>query len=160
MSQDARFEDAGEKPIALRATDAEDLKVISALIQDSICPVAEIQWAKGDKRFGMLLNRFRWEDKARAKVSGRDFERVQSVLMAEGVNHVVTDGVDPAEKDQVLSVLSLSFEETDAPAGRLIITLAGDGAFALDMECLDLVLKDVTRPYVAPSKQEPKHALD
>jgi hypothetical protein len=157
---DARFEDASEKPIALRATDADDLQVISALIQDAICPVAEIQWQPSEKRFGMLLNRFRWEDKNRADVSGRGYERVQSVLLAEGVSNVATDGVDPTDKDQVLSVLSLSYAETDAPAGTLTVTLAGDGAFAIQMECLDLVLKDVTRPYFAPSKQEPKHALD
>jgi hypothetical protein len=160
MTQDAKFEDASEAPIALRATDAQDLEVISALIQDAICPVGEIQWNKDDKCFGMLLNRFRWEDKDRAKIAGRNFERVQTVLMANGVSHVLADGVSSDNKEQILSILSVSFEETDTPAGRLIITLAGDGAFALDMECIDLVLKDVTRPYIAPSKQEPTHSLD
>ena len=34
---------------------------------------------------------------------------------------------------------------------------AGDGAIGLDVETLDVTLKDVTRPYVAPSRKIPDH---
>ncbi len=35
----------------------------------------------------------------------------------------------------------------------MVLTLAGDGAIALEVEALDVTLKDVTRPYIAPSTQ-------
>ena len=41
--------------------------------------------------------------------------------------------------------------------GALILTLAGDGAVALDVEALDVRLDDVTRPYRAPSGKVPTH---
>jgi hypothetical protein len=39
----------------------------------------------------------------------------------------------------------------------VILTLAGDGAIRLSVEALDVTLKDVTRPYVAPSGKLPGH---
>jgi hypothetical protein len=41
--------------------------------------------------------------------------------------------------------------------GRLTLTLAGDGAVALEVEALDVRLDDVTRPYPAPSGKVPQH---
>jgi hypothetical protein len=38
-----------------------------------------------------------------------------------------------------------------------VFTLAGDGAIRLSVEAIELMLKDVTRPYVAPSKKAPSH---
>ena len=75
MSTDARFEDVGEKPLRLIARDADDLQVISALVQDGIFPSSEISWLPNENRFAILINRFRWEN------SKRTTERVQSVLV-------------------------------------------------------------------------------
>ena len=159
MSDDARFEDGGEKPLRLKALDAEDLTVIAALVQDAVFPAAEMRWDKKARRFALLLNRFRWEDADRAAKRRRDFERVQSVLMIEDVMAVRSQGVDPSDKDVVYSLLSLVFVPGDDGTGRLELTLAGDGAVAVDVETLEVVLRDVTRPYVAPSKKAPHHDL-
>jgi hypothetical protein len=40
----------------------------------------------------------------------------------------------------------------------VILTLAGDGAIALEAEALEVTLKDVTRPYLAPSGKVPNHS--
>ena len=84
---------------------------------------------------------------------------MQSVLSFERVSKAAYSGIDPKDKDLILSVLSLEFEETDVPSGVVTITLAGDGAIALTVECIDLLLKDVTRPYLATSKSEPHHTF-
>ena len=65
--------------------------------------------------------------------------------------------MDRAEKDLVMSVLSISFVPSEDGMGRVEITLAGDGAIGLEVEALDVTLQDVTRPYVAPSKHQLKH---
>lgn len=152
MSQDARFEDGAEAPLNIGAVDAADLKIISALVQDAVFPAGEMKFEATKRRFALLLNRFRWE------VGGtRTPERVQSVLHFSDVEQVSSQGIDRASKDMIFSLLSLEFEDGDAPSGHVILTLAGDGAIRLSVEALDVTLKDVTRPYGAPSKKIPSH---
>ncbi len=154
MSDDARFEDGGETSLNLGALEAEDVKILSALAQDSVFPASEMRYQKTEQRFALLLNRFRWEDTARGN---RPPERVQSVLLISNVQKVASSGVPRGDGDTILSLLSVKFAETDAPSGQITLTLAGDGAIRLDVEALDVTLKDVTRPYLAPSKKTPDH---
>ena len=154
---DARFEDADERPLKLKAEDAEDLQVVSALVQDAVFPVTEIAWHPARRRFALLLNRFRWEDRDRAEKAGRPVERVQSVLSFEDALKVQSSGVDRGDADMVLSILSLRFTPGEDGMGRVEITLAGDGAIALEVEAVNAALQDVTRPYVAPSRKAPEH---
>jgi len=157
MSEDARFEDADEAPLRLLAHDAHDLAVISALVQDAVLPASEMRWQRRARRFAMLLNRFRWEDRDRALSRRRPVERVRALLVVEDVLRVASQGLAPGDTDLVLSLLSLSFEPGGDGTGRVLITLSGDGALALDVECLSVSLRDVTRPYLAPSGKVPQH---
>ncbi|MCX7287336.1 MAG: DUF2948 family protein [Rhodobacterales bacterium] len=154
---DARFEDGGEAPLRLVAQDAEDLRVISTLVQDAVLPVTEMTHDARRRRFALLLNRFRWEDREAAETAGRPFERVRSVLVVEDVLKVQSFGFDRSDKDLVLSLLSIDFTAGQDGAGRLTLTLAGDGALALEVEALEVRLDDVTRPYRAPSGKAPHH---
>jgi hypothetical protein len=154
---DARFEDADEGPLHLVARDADDLTVISALVQDAVLPVTEMTWAKRNRRFVCLLNRFRWEDRPAAEAAGRAYERVRALLVVDDVTAVRVSGVERSDPGLVLSVLALAFEPGPDGTGRLILTLAGDGAIAVDVEALEVSLKDVTRPYAAPSRKMPDH---
>ncbi|MBL9073132.1 DUF2948 family protein [Tabrizicola sp.] len=154
---DARFEEGGEAPLRLVAQDAEDLKVLSTLVQDAVLPATELAFDARRRRFVLLLNRFRWEDRVEAERVGRAYERVRSVLVVEDVLKVQSFGFDRTDKDLVLSLLSLDFAADAEGGGRLTLTLAGDGAVALDVEALDVRLDDVTRPYRAPSGKVPGH---
>ncbi|WP_170409973.1 DUF2948 family protein [Ruegeria atlantica] len=154
---DASFEDGREAPLNLGAEDADDLQVISTLAQDAVFPITEMTWRPAERRFGLLLNRFRWEDKDAAARRDRPFERVQSVLVFDSVLSVASQGVDRSDKDMVMSLLSVDFEAGEDGAGQITLTLAGDGAIRLSVEALDATLKDVTRPYQAPSGQAPHH---
>ena len=157
--QDARFEDGGENALKLVALDVADLEVVSALAQDAVFPASEISWDPARRRFALLINRFRWEDKPTADARGRPVERVQSVLSVSDVLKVQSQGVQKGDKNMILSLLSLSFIPGEDGMGRIELVLAGDGAFALDVEALDVTLQDVTRPYIAPSKHAPEHDL-
>ena len=158
MSEDARFEDGREAPLNLGAIDAEDLKVLSALAQDAVFPVTEMTWRPSERRFALLVNRFRWEDADNARARGRDVERVQSLLVVDHVERVASQGVDRSDKDMIYSVLSLESATKDGQ-DELILTLAGDGAIRLSIEALEVSLKDVTKPYIAPSRKVPDHDL-
>ena len=154
---DASFEDGREVPLNLGALDPEDLEVLSSLVQDAVFPVTEMRWRKAERRFALLLNRFRWEDREAAERRGRTYERVQSLLVVDNVLGVASQGVDRSDKDLVLSLLSVAFEPAEDNAGHVLLTLAGDGAIRLSVEALELSLRDVTRPYRAPSGRAPEH---
>ncbi|GFE50843.1 hypothetical protein So717_25960 [Roseobacter cerasinus] len=151
---DARFEDGREAPLNLGALDDDDLAVVSALVQDAVFPATEMRWDRKTQRFALLINRFRWEE-GPARVAAP--ERVQSLLVFSGVTGVASNGINRKDPDTVLSLLSVSFDFTDAPGGHIILTLAGDGAIRLSVEALDVTLKDVTKPYMAPSRKTPEH---
>ncbi|MDH2327503.1 DUF2948 family protein [Cereibacter sp. SYSU M97828] len=154
---DARFEDGDERPLYLGAEDADDLRVISTLVQDAVLPISEMKYRPSKRQFALLLNRFRWEDREAAERSGRGVERVQSLLSFDGVLAVRSHGIDRSDADTVLSVLSVEWKAGEDGTGAVEITLAGDGAVALDMEACDATLRDVTRPYLAPSRKAPQH---
>ncbi|MFN3643205.1 MAG: DUF2948 family protein [Gemmobacter sp.] len=154
---DARFEDGGERPLALRAEAPEDVAILSALVQDAVLPAADLRYERRKRRFALLLNRFRWEDRAAAERSGRPYERVRSLLVIDFVLAAKTQGLPGRDGDTVLSLLAIAYEPGAEGAGTLTLTFAGDGALRLAVECVDLTLTDVTRPWRAPSGKAPQH---
>jgi hypothetical protein len=154
---DARFEDGDDAPLRLIAQDAEGLGILAALLQDAVFPITEMIYAKTRRRFALLLNRFRWEDRDAADRAGRKYERVQSLLVFEDVLSVQTTGIDRDDKDRVLSLLDLPFAPGADGTGSLTLLLSGGGAIALNLETIDASLRDTTRPYFAPSGKAPNH---
>ena len=82
---------------------------------------------------------------------------MQSLLVFDTVQKVASQGVARGAADMVLSLLSLDWHPGEDAAGELHLILAGDGAIRLRLEALEVTLKDVTRPYVAPSRKVPGH---
>jgi len=154
---DARFSDADPAPLALAAADTDDLTVISTLVQDAVLPITEISYDLGHRQLALLLNRFRWEDADRAKAEDRPYERVRAVLLVSDVLAVQSDGIDRADQDLILELLALKWLPGADGTGRLLLEFAGDGTVAVEAECLNVELHDVTRPYIAPSRRAPEH---
>ena len=158
MSEDARFEDGEDKALNIGAFDKRDLEVVSSLIQDSILPTSEIKWLSNSDKLAILINRFRWED---TKLSqGKNLERVRSLLMINHVKNISSSGFSPKQKDKVLSILSISFDGDEGGLGSILILLSGDGAVRVDVDALEIDLRDVTMPYIAPSGLLPQHKTD
>ena len=147
---DARFRDADGGALRLMAFDADDLGVISALVQDAVLSGADMRWDAKGRRFDLLVNRFRWENGTRAP------ERVRAVLTVDCVLGVSSDGIARGG-DAVLSLLGIAFEHGEEPGGALVLRFAGDGAIRLKVEAVEVRLSDVTRPYAAPSGRVPRH---
>ena len=158
MTEDARFEDATERPVRLRALDSDDLAVISSMVQDAVLPVTEMRWQRAARRFVLLLNRFRWEDAATPARSARPVERVRSLLSIEVAAAVQVQGIDRGDVDTILSLLAVEFAPGDDGGGYVMLTFAGDGALRVAVEALEVTLQDVTRPYAAVSGRAPRHS--
>lgn len=138
----------------LKAGDAEDLEIISARLQDAVGRLKDFIWLPKERRFAVLLNRFRWED---AKGPGT---RVQAALRFDGVSRVQSSHVKQGAADAVVSLLAIRFTQAgdSDPGGMIELTLAGGGAFRLAVECIDVELTDLTRPWTArgkPSHEDP-----
>ncbi|TGN68262.1 DUF2948 family protein [Paracoccus liaowanqingii] len=156
MTGDARFSDADPRPLALKAEDEVDLRILSSLLQDAVLTGADITHDPKARRLALLVTRFRWEDAEAARTEGRSFERVRAILVIGDVTRVVSDGVGCAA-DTVLSLLALRWQPGPDGTGRLSLDFAGDGTIIAEVECINLDLRDVTRPHAAVSGQAPRH---
>ena len=161
MTDDARFEDgAPSAPAApaapvLLATDAEDLAVISALVQDALLTPAQVRYDRRRRRLALLLNRFCWEPRADTPPDAP--ARVRSLLAIGDVLRVEAQGIGKDHPDTILSILAIDHSRGHDGTATLTIHLAGDGALRLTVECVDLVLRDVSPPWRASTGRAPSH---
>ena len=135
--------------LKLKAGDAEDLEVISARLQDAVGRLKDFVWLPKERRFAVLVNRFRWEAKGPAS-------RVQAALRFDGVSKVQSQNVKLGAPEAVVSLLAIRFTQGEEPSGVIELTLAGGGAFRLTVECIDAELADLTRPWTARAKPDHK----
>ena len=154
---DASFHDADQGPLMLRAEAPEDVAVLSMLVQDAVLTGADVTFDRKRRQLAMLINRFRWEDVEDAQREGRPFERVRALLVVSDITGIRSDGIDRGDDDEVLSLLSLIWTPGADGTGQLQLDFAGDGTIQVDAECISIDLRDVTRPYLAPSGHMPTH---
>ncbi|MEZ5811801.1 MAG: DUF2948 family protein [Rhizobiaceae bacterium] len=138
------------KPLRLAALDEEDLKIVSAHMQDAVLKVGDIDYRPGDGRLLLPVNRFAWEIPQR--LFRRHNERRNAVLQFDRVVAMRSSGLDRGKKDAILAVLAIRFEETEAPSGRVEIVFSGDAAIRLDVECIEARLTDLGAAWQAASR--------
>jgi hypothetical protein len=144
--------------LKLIAFDAEDLSVIAAHLQDAVLRVEDMAYIKGERRFAIVANRFDWSQAAKAGGKGDRFVRRRTGVRIEHVTGAKVQGLDLAKTDQVLSLLTLTFEPREAPQGAVTLTFAGGGAVRLEVECVEAALTDLGAAWGTPHK--PEHAGD
>ena len=139
--------------LKLRATDDEDLAVVSAILQDAVIPIEEMAYLPEENRFVLIANRFRWEDSERDPVAGRIYERVHCALVIDEVSAVHTKGIDRGKGETILSLLAVGRAE-----GAIELTFAAGAAIRVEVERVLCHLEDVAEPY--PTQWRPRHAID
>lgn len=145
--------------LKLIALDAEDLAIIAAHLQDSVLQVADMAYLKSEQRFAAVVNRFDWSEAAATPSQNREkFVRRRSGIRIDRVTGAQVLGLDLNKRDQVLSLLTLTFEPGEAPQGKIILTFAGGGAVRLDVECVEAALTDLGAAWA--TKRRPEHAGD
>ena len=136
--------------LKLLALDEDDLKVMSAHVQDAVMKVGDLQFLPAAKRFVLPMNRFAWEVKT--GFFRRHNERRQAVLHFDRVLGVKTSGIRRDEPDDVLSLLAVSFVPINAPAGLVELIFSGGGTVVLDVECIEARLADVGGAWQAAAR--------
>jgi hypothetical protein len=145
--------------LKLVALDAEDLAILSAHLQDAVMKVGDLAFLPREKRFAAVANRFDWlEALDRAVAPGQYYARRRCALRFERVLRAQVHGLDLKSKGAVTSLLAVSFEPGEAPAGRVTLQFADGGAIRLDVECIEAELRDLGPVWEAKSK--PAHPDD
>ena len=156
----------GPQPFKLRARDLDDMAVMAAMLQDAVVRPAEMTYLARDKRFVMIISRFRWED-PESKVEPEEgeagqedgqedarfedagprqlYERVNAGLCFEKVRRVRTQGLDLKDSDQVLSLLTV-----EARPGALTLVFSGGGLIRLEVAGIACFLEDLGEPWPTP----------
>lgn len=143
--------------LKLMALDTDDLAIISAHMQDAVFKVGDIRWSATEKNFSLAANRFDWE-KAGKKRRGPDkgFERHRAALVFKRVEAVRSSGIERNRKDDVQSLLAISFtQKGEGPEGTVELLLSGKATIALDVECIEVALADIGGAWETASK--PRH---
>jgi hypothetical protein len=141
--------------LKLVALDSEDLKVISAHVQDAVLKVADLDYRRGEKRFALAMNRFAWEVKP--GFLRRRYERRRCVLHFDRVLSAQTSAIARDDPEQVLELLAVVFTETEAPAGIVELVFAGGAGVRLDVECVEAHLSDIGA--VWETRSRPAHQI-
>ena len=141
------------KNLKLIARTEEDLRVVSAHLQDSIASVADIANLKKNKIFLMQLNRFMWEDVEKGVF--RKNKRIRTILKFENVMNVLSRNINQVKKDEFLDFLAIETNITPDKNYEMKIIFAGDAIIRVISEVIEVTLDDQGAAW--DTKNKPKH---
>jgi hypothetical protein len=141
------------KNLKLIARTEEDLRVVSAHLQDSIASVAEIANLKKNNIFLMQLNRFMWEDVEKGVF--RKNKRIRTILKFENVTNVLSRNINQLKKDKFLDFLAIETNITPDKNYEMKIIFAGNAIIRVISEVIEVTLDDQGEAW--DTKNKPKH---
>jgi|TARA_E500000178_G_C16932841_1_gene712553 hypothetical protein len=141
------------KNLKLIARTEEDLRVVSAYLQDSIVNISDIASLKKNKIFLMQLNRFMWEDVEKGVF--RKNKRIRTVLKFENVLNVLSKNINQHKKDKFLDFLTIETIKTPDNNYQMKIIFSGDSVIRIISEVIEVTLDDQGEAW--DTKNKPKH---
>jgi hypothetical protein len=99
-----------------------------------------VYWRPTEKRLVISLARFDWEGSVGPS---HEFQRRRTALRFDRVISVKCRNVDCTNKQAMLNLLAVEFEEQNAPAGVVTMTFSGGAEARLEVECLECELVDL-----------------
>jgi len=141
------------KNLKLIARTNEDLRVISAHLQDAILSVTNIANLQKNKIFLMQLNRFMWEDVERGVF--RKNKRIRTILKFENIIKVNSKNIKQSDKDKFLDFLAIESNQMPDKNYELKLIFSGDSIIRIVAEVIEVTLDDQGEPW--DTKNKPKH---
>ena len=133
----------------------EDLKVISAYVQDSIVAVKDIVFLRKNRIFIMMVNRFMWEDVEKGLL--KQNKRIRCAIKFEEVLKVKSKEINQKSKNKFLECLAIKYKEISNNNYKIKIFFSGDNIITLISEAIEVVMHDVGKPWNV--KHIPKHKI-
>ena len=141
------------KNLKLIARTVEDLRVVSAHLQDAIVNVNDIANLKKNKILLLQLNRFMWEDVEKGVF--RKNKRIRTILKFENVIKVKSRNINLAGKDKFLDFLTIETNQMTDNNYEMKILFAGDSIVKVTAEVIEVTLDDQGEAW--DTKNKPKH---
>ena len=141
------------KNLKLIANNSEDLKVISAHLQDSIVSTLDIANLKKNRIFLLQLNRFMWEDVEKGVF--RKNKRIRTVLKFENVLSVLSRNINPKGKERFLDFLTMESNILEDKTCEINLIFSGDVVIKIKAEVIEITLDDQGSSW--ETKNKPKH---
>jgi hypothetical protein len=135
---------ATEGRLLLLANGADEVPLVSALMQDAVVHATDIAWEPRARRLVLLVNRFRWET--------GDLTRVRAALRIEGVTRVQRR--DWPRGDAILDLLAVTAEVLGDGA-ILTLAFAAGATLRADVEVVDVIVEDMGAAW--PALRAPHH---
>ena len=141
------------KNLKLIARTEDDLRVVSAHLQDAIANVSDIANLEKNKIFLMQLNRFMWEDVEKGVF--RKNKRIRTILKFENVIKAVSKNINQSKKDKFLDFLTIETIKMPDNNYEMKIVFAGDSVIKVISEVIEVTLDDQGSAW--DTKNMPKH---
>ena len=141
------------KNLKLIAKTDEDLKVVSAHLQDAIVNVSDIANLKKNKIFLIQLSRFMWEDVEKGVF--RKNKRIRTILKFENVLNVYSSNINQNIKNRFLDFLAIETKLLSDKSYEIKLNFAGDILIKLQVEVIECFLEDLGKPW--ETKNKPNH---
>ena len=141
--------------LKLLGKNQEDLKIISAYLQDSILIVKDIVFLKQNRTFVMIVNRFMWEDVEKGFF--RQNKRVRCAVKFEEVIKVESKNINQKNRNKPLECLAIKCSSTFDETYKINIFFAGDSIITIISEVIEVILQDLGKPWNV--KRAPIHKI-
>ena len=143
------------KNLKLIAKTEEDLRVVSAHLQDAIANVSDVANLKKNKIFIMQLNRFMWEDVEKGVF--RKNKRIRTILKFENVIKAHAKNINQSKGNKFLDFLTIETNQMIDNNYEMKIVFAGDSVIKIIAEVIEVTLDDQGDAW--DTKNIPKHKL-
>ena len=139
MSMDERVN------LKLLGKNQEDLKIISAYLQDSILIVKDIVFLKQNRTFIMIVNRFMWEDVEKGIF--RQNKRIRCAVKFEEVIKVESKNINQKNENKPLECLAIKCSSIFEETYKIKIFFAGNSIITIISEVIEVALHDLGKPW-------------
>ena len=141
------------KNLKLIANSNDDLRVISAHLQDAIVLPSDIAHLKKNRIFLIQLNRFMWEDVEKGVF--RKNKRIRTILKFDNVVSVFSKNINSKDKERFLDFLAIETSILPDKYYEIKLIFSGDSVIKIRSEVIEVTLDDQGSPW--ESKTKPKH---
>ena len=141
------------KNLKLIARTLEDLRVVSAHLQDAIVNINDIANLKKNKILLIQLNRFMWEDIEKGVF--RKNKRIRTILKFENVIKVKSRNINLVDKDKFLDFLTIETQQMIDNNYEMKLLFAGNSILKVTSEVIEVTLDDQGQAW--DTKHKPKH---
>ena len=131
--------------LKLLGKNQENLKVISAYLQDSILIIKDTVFLKQNRTFVMIVNRFMWEDVEKGIF--RQNKRIRCAIKFEEVIKVESKNINQKNKNKPLECLSIKCSSIFDEVYKIKLFFAGDSIITIISEVIEVALRDLGKPW-------------